>query len=77
MGKHKLRRLGRKVFRYDAKLDKVVELTVINTVKPAPSVIIFKEEWYEHIDEHPIFITSKKQLRRECEQRGMIAKALD
>jgi hypothetical protein len=45
--------------------------------KGAPAVIIFKEEWYEHIADHPIFIRSKKQLREECEKRGMIAKALD
>ena len=77
MGKRRLKRLGRRVFKYDAKLDKVVELTVIKTVKPAPAVIIFKEEWYEHIAENPIFIKSKKQLREECDKRGMLAKTLD
>jgi len=69
--------MGTKVFKYDAKLDRVVELTVIKTVKSSPAVIIFREEWYEHIAENPIFIKNKKQLRHECEKRGMIAKALD
>lgn len=33
--------------------------------------IPFKEGWYEHIDKKPIYITSKKQLNRECESRGL------
>lgn len=48
-----------------------------NIIPSPSSVHIFKEEWYEHIDENPIFIKSKKQLKEECEKRGMIAKALD
>lgn len=77
MGKRKVRRIGVRTFKYDSNLDKVVEVTDVRTSNKAPAVVIFKEEWYEHIDDQPIFITSKKQLRAECEQRGMIAKTLD
>lgn len=49
----------------------------ITIVISLPFVSIFKPDWYEHIAENPIYITSKKQLRQECESRGMIAKALD
>ena len=78
MLKHKIKRIGRRVFKYDVELGKTVEVTDTRRSNgKAPAVILFKEEWYEHIDENPIFITSKKQLRQECEKRGMIAKALD
>lgn len=78
MPKHKLKRLGRRVFKYDVELGKMVEVTdTRRSSGKAPAVILFKEEWYEHIDENPIFITSKKQLKQECEKRGMIAKTLD
>ena len=73
--KHKLKRIGRRIFRYNG--TKMVEVTETETGKTSPAVILFKEEWYEHIAENPIYITSKKQLRYECETRGMIAKALD
>lgn len=76
--KHKLKRLGVRAYRYDAEQGKVVEVFGAHRhTREAPSVIIFKEEYYEHIDGHPIWITSKKQLREECEKRGMYAKALD
>ena len=77
MPRNKLRRIGRHTFRYDKELDKMVEVTSTKTGKTSPAVILFKEEWYEHIDENPIFIRSKKQLRAECDKRGMIAKTLD
>jgi len=76
--KRKLKRLGVRTFRYDAERDKMVEVIGAHkSIRKSPAVIIFKEEYYEHIDENPIFIKSKKQLRVECEKRGMIAKALD
>lgn len=31
----------------------------------------FKEGWYEHLDTQPIYIQSKRQLREECEKRGL------
>ncbi len=32
--------------------------------------------WYEHIDSYPIYIESKRQLKEECDKRGMVAKSL-
>lgn len=37
----------------------------------------FKEGWYEHIDIKPMYITSKKQLKRECEARGIYSEYAD
>jgi hypothetical protein len=79
--KHKLKRLGARTYKWD-KDGKMVEIThaeeaVMERAHKAFKGHIFKEEWYEHIADHPIFIRSKKQLREECEKRGMIAKALD
>lgn len=80
MSKRKLRRLGARTYRCDK--GKMVEITSaeeykMECAKKGSTSHIFKEEWYEHIADHPIFITSKKQLREECEKRGMIAKTLD
>ena len=33
------------------------------------------EGWYEHIDREPIYIKDKKHLVRECEKRGLVARA--
>jgi hypothetical protein len=33
------------------------------------------EGWYEHIDTKPIYIRDKHQLIRECESRGLLARA--
>lgn len=82
MSKRKLRRLGARIYKHvDGKLVEVTDVKTSNNKASgrykSPAVVIFKEEWYEHIADHPIFITSKKQLREECEKRGMIAKALD
>lgn len=41
--------------------------------RSAPSVHMFHEGWYEHIDTKPIYVSSKKQLKAECEKRGLIA----
>lgn len=81
MSKRKLRRLGARTYKWDEK-GKMVEIThakehKMECAKKASTGHIFKEEWYEHIADRPIFIESKKQLRHECEKRGMIAKALD
>jgi len=32
--------------------------------------------WYEHIDTAPVYIDSKTQLAKECEKRGLYAKAI-
>lgn len=32
------------------------------------SVITFKPRWYEHITSKPLYIESKKQLKRACEE---------
>jgi hypothetical protein len=32
--------------------------------------------WWDHIDREPIYIESKEHLRRECEKRGLMARAL-
>lgn len=31
----------------------------------------FREGMYEHIDLEPIYIKSRKQLRQECQKRGL------
>lgn len=36
-----------------------------------PSPVLFREGWYEHIDRHPIYISSKKQLKNETRKRGL------
>ena len=33
--------------------------------------IPFKEGWYEHIAKDPIYISSMRQLKRECADRGL------
>jgi len=80
--KRKLKRLGVRIYKHvDGKLVEVTDVKASNNKASdkykSPTVILFKEEWYEHIADHPIFIKSKKQLREECAKRGMIAKALD
>jgi len=32
--------------------------------------------WFEHIDTKPIYIESKAHLARECDKRGLLAKAI-
>lgn len=41
------------------------------------SVHIWQPQWFEHIDDKPIYIESKKQLKRECEKRGLVPLALE
>jgi len=38
---------------------------------------IWKPQWFEHLDTKPIYIESKKQLKREAEKRGLIAVGLE
>lgn len=40
---------------------------------PQVSVDIWKPQWFEHIDVNPIYIESKKQLKEECEKRGVVS----
>lgn len=37
---------------------------------------VLEPQWFEHIDEEPIFIRNKKHLKEECEKRGLEAKCL-
>ena len=39
-------------------------------------VMTFTPHTYEDLDVHPIHITSKRQLKRECEKRGLKAARL-
>ena len=32
--------------------------------------------WYEHLGHDPVYIESKEHLKRECEKRGLLARAL-
>lgn len=36
-----------------------------------PTYHPFPEGWWEHLDIDPIHISSKRQLRAECEKRGL------
>ena len=38
---------------------------------------IWKPQWFEHIDTKPIWIESKRQLKEECEKRGLIPIGLE
>ena len=40
------------------------------------NIEVFKPMWYEDIDVEPIYITSKKQLKRECDKRNLKAARL-
>ncbi len=37
----------------------------------------FREGYFENIDINPLYISSKKQLRHECEKRGVSSHYLD
>ncbi len=39
--------------------------------------ILFKPQFFEHLDTKPVYVESKQQLKRECNQRGLWAKCLD
>lgn len=41
-----------------------------------PSVQVFKPMWYRDICEHPIWVTSKRQLKEECKKHNVIAARL-
>jgi len=36
-----------------------------------PANHIFKPFWHEHLDDHPVYIETKQQLRDECRKRGL------
>ena len=36
-----------------------------------PALIFFKEGWYEHIGEDPLYISSMQQLRDQCAANGV------
>lgn len=40
---------------------------ILRTQEP----IMFRAGWYEHIDLNPVYIGSKRQLRGECDKRGL------
>jgi len=63
--------------RHDAKCAKCGKRGEIDFSKfGSRNVMLFTPFTYEDIDIHPIHITSKKQLKRECEKRGLIAARL-
>lgn len=43
----------------------------------APNVYCFKPFWHPNLEKRPIYIESKKQLKSECEKRGLIPAMLD
>lgn len=47
------------------------------TFRSGCNVFVFEPMWYEHIAEDPIYIESKRQLKEECDKRGVRAKRLD
>lgn len=57
----------------DGKLVPAAEAEVIlqsRSGQVAPAVHIFQEGFYEHIADKPIYIKSKKELRRVCAEHG-------
>jgi len=40
-------------------------------------VRLFPEGWFEHIAPEPIYISSRRQLREECEKHNCYSKYLD
>lgn len=42
----------------------------------APGVSAFKPMWFRDIDVKPMFISSKRELKDECDKRGLIATRL-
>lgn len=66
---------------YDEEQGKVVEISQASPKAQPRKSVHYKsgdcyKGWYEHIDTEPIYIESKQHLRRECEKRGVLAKAL-
>jgi hypothetical protein len=41
-----------------------------------PNIQVFKPMWYHDICETPIYIESKRQLKKECKERNVIAARL-
>lgn len=41
------------------------------------ALIFFKEGWYEHITTEPLYIKSKDELRRACEEHGVTSVYLE
>ena len=39
--------------------------------------ILFKPQFFEHLDTKPVWVESKRQLKEECKKRGVWAKCLD
>lgn len=39
--------------------------------------ILFKPQFFEHLDINPMWVESKRQLKEECKKRGVWAKCLD
>lgn len=65
---------------YDNKLGRCVHESELQPTDSPDTIHIITGEcykgWYEHIDTNPIYIESKAHLRRECEKRDVIAKAI-
>lgn len=41
------------------------------TICKKSSIHVFEPDWYEHLDDKPIFIESRRHLKRECDKRGL------
>lgn len=50
----------------------VGELRITSAAKYHP----FPEGWWEHLGPEPVYVSSKKQLKRECEERGLYSRYL-
>jgi hypothetical protein len=52
------------------------KLMLVEGVEPSDKAIgpsalhFFREGWYEHIGDDPIYVSSMDQLKRECSARG-------
>lgn len=50
--------------------------SAVKIFTPPRAYHVWKPCWFEHIDSYPIWIESKKQLRKECGKRGLTAVCL-
>lgn len=49
--------------------EQVEQLSIDGT----PAVHIFREGWFEHITDKPIYIKSMRQLKEETRSRGLVS----
>ena len=51
--------------------------TILNLAIQLARPILFEPQVFEHLDTSPVYVESKKQLKEECNRRGVWAKCLD